>query len=160
MITSLIDTTVNDVAFVAKPRNGEAQFTAKMTQVGAADVAQLDPFQILPDALIRVEVGGVARQLLKMHTLCATLGQEVLDGLAAMNGGAVPNNEQPSSDTSQEVLQEDDDIIALKRSFLHQEQQLVIESDATDRRQVISAQGSVEHWGLSTWGVGTHNSGQ
>ena len=74
-----------------------------------------------------------------------------------MNGRAISDNEQLPWDVAQEVLEEANDIFTVQRPFLHQQQQPLIESDATDRRQVIAAQRSVQHWCLATGGVGAHN---
>src|SRR5262249_4432097 len=56
-----------------------------------------------PDPLVRVQVGGVARQLLEAQSRGCTLSQERLDGLGAMDRRTVPDHQQLASDVSQQM---------------------------------------------------------
>src|SRR5881227_2818202 len=110
-----------------------------MWETLAADVTQLDALEVLPDALIRVEVRGVAGELLQADAAGAALGQEVLDRLAAMDGSAIPDDQELAGDVAQEVLQEADDVRALVGMVLHQHEQAPRRGDAADDRQMVAA---------------------
>jgi hypothetical protein len=46
------------------------------------DIAQFDAFEVIPNALIRVQVWGIARQLFQMQALRGSSLEEVLDCLS------------------------------------------------------------------------------
>ena len=64
---------------------GANQVGAQVGQVGAADVAELDAFEVGPDAFVRIEIGRVARQPLQLQALGRSSLQEVLDRLALVD---------------------------------------------------------------------------
>jgi len=74
---------------MAHADRGAAQTVTQVRQIRGADIAQFDPLPIGPDALIGVQVWGVARQPLQLQTRSRPRAEEVLDGLAVMNGRAV-----------------------------------------------------------------------
>jgi len=126
---------------VAKTGGGEAEVASEMWEALAAEVAQLDALEVVPDALIRVEVRGVARELLQADAVGTAVGQEVLDRLAAMDRRAVPDDQQLAGDVAQQMLEEAHDIRALVGVVLHQHEQAPRGRDAADDRQVVAAQG-------------------
>src|SRR5947208_2413727 len=88
-----------------------------------ADIAQLHALEVVPDALVRVEVRGVARERFEADASSAALSQEVLDRLATMDRGAIPDDQELAGDVAQQMLEEAHDIRALIRPFLHQHEQ-------------------------------------
>ncbi|HET9110396.1 MAG TPA: hypothetical protein VFN78_06210, partial [Ktedonobacterales bacterium] len=74
---------------------GLAQRERQLRQVAAAPIGQFDTLEIVPDALVGVEFGGVAGQLLQVQALDCAPTQEVLDRLATMNRRAIPDDQQP-----------------------------------------------------------------
>ena len=150
MVATLAHATVDDVPLVAEASGGEPELAAQVGEVLAADVAQLDVLQVGPDALIRVQVGGVAGELLQADPSGASLGQEVLDRLAAMDRSAVPDDQELAGDVAQEVLEEAHDIRALVGVVLHQHEQAPRRRDAADDRQVVAAQREAEDGCLAT----------
>ncbi len=62
-----------------------------MGNVEAADIAQLDSFEVLPEPLARVELRSIGREALQMQTLGGAIGEEVPDDLTAMDWGAIPD---------------------------------------------------------------------
>ena len=60
-VPALRDAATEDLAFVAKPLDGQPQFEPQLVQIGAAEVAQFDVLEIVPDALVRIQVRGIAR---------------------------------------------------------------------------------------------------
>ena len=139
---------------MAETGSGKAEVTSEMSEVLAADVAQLDALEVVPDALVRIQFWGVAGEPLQADALGSTLGQEVLDRLAAMDRSAVPDDQELAGDVAQEVLEEAHDIRALVGVVLHQHEQAPLRRDAADGRQVVAAQRQAEDWRLPARGVG------
>ena len=160
MVAALAHAALDDVALVAEASGGEAEVTSEMWQVLAADVAQFDVLEVAPDALVRVEVRGVAGELLELDASGATLGQEVLDGLAAMDRGAVPDDQELAGDVAEQVLEEADDVRALVRVLLDQHQHPTRRGDAADDGQMVTAQGEAEDRRLAARGVGPDGAGE
>jgi hypothetical protein len=65
---------------------GANDLSVQVIQVGTTDIAQLDPLEILPDALIRIEVGGIAWQLFQMESFGGPSFQKGFDLFAAVDG--------------------------------------------------------------------------
>ena len=79
---------------VPQPLCGLAQFGAKLRQITTADVLEFDSLEVVPDTLIRVQIGCIAGQAFQMDALGSTTGQKVLDDLTAMDGRAIPDDQQ------------------------------------------------------------------
>lgn len=133
---------------------------SEMGEVLAANVAQFDPLEVVPDALVRIEVWGVAGELLQADAVGSTLGQEVLDRLATMDGSTIPDDQELAGNMSEQVLEEADDIRTLVRVVLHAHEQLTGRRDATDHGQMIAAQWETEDGCLATRGVGANRPGE
>lgn len=67
----------------------------QMWEVKAADMAQFDAFELLPQPLARVQLRGIRRQAFQPEALGRALSQEFLDHLTAMNRGAIPDEHHP-----------------------------------------------------------------
>ena len=79
---------------------------ASAARSGQQQIGQFDALEIVPDALIRIEIRRVAGQLLQMQALGARLAQEVLDGLAVMDRRAIPDDQELPRDLAQQHAQE------------------------------------------------------
>ena len=64
---------------LSQAADGKMEFQLKFFQVQEHHIAQLEMLQVLPGALDRVEVGGVRRQSLDVHTPALGTRQEILD---------------------------------------------------------------------------------
>ena len=115
-----------------------------MVEVLTTDVAQLDVLQVLPDSLVRVEVGRVGRPSLQMGPLGPAVGLELLH-LPAVDGRAVPDDEQVPADTAAHVPEEADAIAARQRPSAHQRVELPGRRDAAHHREVAITQQHLEH---------------
>jgi hypothetical protein len=98
MVTRLPDTGLNDVALVAEPFFGAAQGQRQLSQVMAAEIAEFNALQVVPDALVRIQLRRVPRQLLQVQPSGGAVTQEVLDGLAAVNRRAIPDDQELAGD--------------------------------------------------------------
>jgi hypothetical protein len=160
MVAALPHAALDDVTLMAKTGGGQAEVVSQVREVQAADVTQLDVFEIGPDALVRVQVGSVAWQLFQADPLGASVGQEVLDGLAAMDRGAIPEHQELAGDMAEQLLQEADNVRALVRVVLDVQQQATVRGDAADDGQMIAAQRQAEDRRLAAWRIGADGAGE
>jgi hypothetical protein len=68
----------DDLLFVAQAFSGSNEFAGHMLQAATADIAQLHSLEIIPDALIWVQIRGVARQLFQVPAVWPPLAKESL----------------------------------------------------------------------------------
>jgi hypothetical protein len=78
-----------------------------------------------------------------MPAHCGPLRQECLDGLAAVNGRTIPNDQQFALDVREQVLEKGDHRITIKRLLLHHQGELTFWRDGADHRQVVASQVAV-----------------
>src|SRR5260370_13465781 len=112
-VAALGDAAVNDVAFVAQTFFRAAEGGVELDEIPAADITQLTTLQGVPDPFDRIELGCVPGQLLQMHPPGGPTRQEILDRLAAVNRGPIPDDEQLSTDLAQEDAVETDHTAAV-----------------------------------------------
>jgi hypothetical protein len=117
-VSGMANQTADDMPLVAKASGCQAQVLLKVIEVRAADIPQLHAFEVRPDALVGIEIGSVARQLLQQQSLGCILGQEFLDGLGAVDRRTVPDHQQLARDMSHQVLEEADHLGATERVVL------------------------------------------
>jgi hypothetical protein len=105
----------------------------QMRDVEATDIAELDPFQLLPEPFARVQLRGIGWEALQMQALCRAPRQELLDHLAAMDRRTIPDNDHAAWHLAQEVLQKPDDVVRVDGVVLTVEVELALGRDGTDR---------------------------
>jgi hypothetical protein len=103
-----------------------------MRDIDAAQIAELHPFELFPQALARIEFGGVCRQAFHVQPLGCTIRQECLDDLTAMDGGAIPQDDHTAWDLTQQMFQKGHDIGGIDRLILTVEVQLTFRRDGAD----------------------------
>src|SRR5260370_14787156 len=160
MIACLSNARLEDRALVAQALFGAAQRTGQLGQVAAALVAQLDPLEGVPDALVRSELGGVARQLLQVQSRGGARPQEVFDGLAAMDRRPVPDDQQLAAHLAQQHPQEAHDVVGVIRPLLGLHEQAALWRDPADGREVVVGERRRQGRSLPTWRPGPHGPGQ
>ena len=159
-VPALHDAAAEDLALVTEPLDGQSQFEPQVVQIGAAEVAQFDVLEIVPDALVGIQVRGVARQLRQLEAGRRALRQEVLDGLSAMDRRPIPDHEHLARNLAQEMLQKLDDLRAPKRPLADLEEQPPLMGQAADDREMIAGAGDPEDGRLPPRGVGAHQARQ
>jgi hypothetical protein len=160
MVTRLSDARLNDVALVAEPLFGAAQDESQLSHVMAAAIAEFHALQVVPDALVRIQLRGVPGQLLQVQALGGALTQEVFDRLAAMDGRAIPNDQQLATDCAQQDAQEADDIGRAVGVVLGLQEEAPGSGDAAAGREVVVGQRHPQHRRLPTGCPGAHRQGQ
>ena len=119
------------------------------------NILQLHPLQVVPDPLIRLQLGSLGGQLLQMDSLPSRAGQEGFGRLAAVDGAAIPDHQQPHRDMGGQLLQEAGRILAWEGTVLHSGVQPAMGGNAANHREMVPAEGCPEHWGFALGGIGS-----
>lgn len=121
------------------------------------DIPEFDMFQIVPDALIGIQVRRIAWEPLQPKPCGSASSQEVLDGLTAMNGGAVPDNEQLALDGGLQVLEKGDDGSTVISFGLHCQVEFSCRCDGANHRVMITGELAAQQRCFAHWCPGTDN---
>jgi hypothetical protein len=139
LVTGLCEAGLEDAPFVAEPLLGTAQRPAAGREVSAAAGRQLDPLQVLPDPLGRVEVRRLARELLEVEALGGSTAPEVVARLAARTGRAVPEDKELPADLAQHdppdphnVFQDPHNVFGVVGALLGLQEEASLGRDPTD----------------------------
>ncbi len=60
-VAALCDAAAQDVTFVAEPLDGQTQFESELGEIVAADVAEFDALEVLPNPFVGIEFRRVGR---------------------------------------------------------------------------------------------------
>src|SRR6476620_9795227 len=102
--TGLGEVGLNQVWPSSKAGNGEVELLVQLFEVVAHQVAHLDILEMVPAALVpRVEIGGIGRQRLQPDSAISAR-DELLDRDPAVNRRAVPDDQQSSTRSPEQVL--------------------------------------------------------
>ena len=96
----------DDMPLGAETPRRQTQVIAEIMEVRTADIAQVDTFEIGPDAFIGIQVWGMTGQLVQTPPCGTARGKKLFDGPTAMNRRAVPDHEQFAGQVAQEVAEE------------------------------------------------------
>src|ERR671918_758765 len=124
------------------------------------DILQLHSLQVIPDSLIRVQLRSVGRQLLQVDSLPGRAGQKSFDLMAAMDGVAIPDDQQLHRDVGGQVLEEAGRILAPEGTVLHSGVQPAMGGNATNHREMVPAEGCPEHRSPALGSIGLDHQGQ
>ena len=141
-------------------RCGGREFKTEMVQVVATDIFEFNMFQIVPNALVGVQVRGIARQAFQPDALGGAGGQEGLDVLTAMDGCAIPDDQQLAGNGVEQLLQEGDDGNTVERFGLHGQVDFTCGRDGADDRIVVVRQLAAQNRRLAHGRPGAHHPGQ
>lgn len=137
MVPGLSDARLDDHALVTQTLFRAPQRNGQLAQVAAAEVAQLDALEIVPDALVGVQLRRVAGQLLQLQASGSTGAQKVLDGLAAMDRRPIPDDQQLATEFAQQHAQKAHHIVRVIGSLLGLHEQATVGGDATDGGEMV-----------------------
>src|SRR5262245_48237259 len=108
--------------FVPEPGCSQSQFIAQFGSILTHYILEFDVLEVAPDAFIWVQIGCIGGQSFEVEPI-PTLCQNVFDRLTAVNGGAVPNQQQFAWNVTQHVLEKGDDLSATDALLMHLHQQ-------------------------------------
>lgn len=150
------ETLAKDRLAMSQPFFGEQYFPSEVLPVQTTNILELDAFEQIPDAFLRVEFWGVSRQLLQMNPCGSTFPEIIFDWLAAMNGGSVPDHEQLASNLTREQLQEANHIGTFVGVVLVLHDDLSFGGDAAHHRKMIACQLHFQDGRLADRCIGPH----
>ena len=75
-----------------------------MTERPAAYIAELNPLQVRPEPLARIQFRGIGGEALHLKPVRRPIRQELLDDVTAMNWGPVPDEHQAAGHLPQQML--------------------------------------------------------
>ncbi len=114
-------------------------------------------FQIVPDPLIWIQVRCIPWEAFQPDSCSGASGQKVFDGLTAMNGSAVPDNEQLALDSRLQLLQKGDDGSAVISCGLHRHVKFTCRCDGADHRIMIPGEFAAQQRRFAYWSPGADN---
>jgi len=127
----------DDVPFVAQARGGPTPFEPHRGQIAATPILPLHALESIAEALVRVEVGGVARHALQMEALGGAPCEDVRDRLTLMG------EPSPMSKSWPRILRRRPRRKPTPRGGLpHLQEEPSVHGDATARRERLAARGS------------------
>jgi len=127
-----------------------------MDQILADYVLQLNVLQIAPDALVRVQLRRIARELFQIDARCSAMSKKVFHIMPPVDRRPVPNDQQFAWNMPQQMLQEADAVGTPDRPVLYTHVELSRRGDTTDRRKMITGQIRADDGCLAYGGVGSH----
>jgi hypothetical protein len=152
-----VEAPLENTRFSSHPFYGIAEFAAEVGDIEATHVAQLDPFELLPEALPRIQLRGIRRERLEVDAAAGPIGQEFLDDVAAMNRGTIPDEDHPARHLPQQMLQKGDHICRVHRMVLAVEVEFALRRDGADGRQMVARVPFPQNRSLAYWGVSAYD---
>jgi hypothetical protein len=131
-----------------------------MREIEATHIAQLDPFQVGPQPLTRIQLGSIGREPLQMDSVRRAVRQKGLDHVTAVNWSSIPNDDHATGHLPQQMLQKGDDILRIESTVLAGEIQLALRGDGADRREMITSPPLPQDGRVPRRGIGAHDPGQ
>ena len=144
-ITHFPDAGAQHIGLAQQPPNRRPELPAQLFQVSANHVPQFHPFQVAPHPLVRVQLRGVAGQLLQPDAPGRALTQPLLHRPAAhrpaaMDGCPVPNHQQLARYLFQQLFQKPDYVRPFVGVVLGCQVKLSGHADSADGAQALTAQ--------------------
>ena len=131
-----------------------------MREIEATHIAQLDPFEICPEALDRVQLRGIGRKPLYLDPLSRAIGQERCDEVTTVNRWPIPEEQQTAGHLAQQMFQKGYDIDRVDRLLLTVKIELTFRGEGADRREMIPGPPFPEDGGLAYWSIRADDTGQ
>lgn len=119
---------------------GSPHFPLDVRHIKTTNILEFDSFEQIPDAFLRIQFGRISRQTFKMNPLGTALCQVVFDGLTAMNGRSIPDDQQFAGKLTGEQLQKANDIGTFVRMILGLHEDPTFRGDSPHSRKMITGQ--------------------
>jgi hypothetical protein len=92
------------------------EFDTQMREIEATHIAQLDPFQVGPQPLTRIQLGRIGREPLQMDAVSRAVQQKGLDHVTVVDWGPIPNDDHATGHLPQQMLQKRDHVLQIDRT--------------------------------------------
>ena len=131
-----------------------------MREIEATHITELDPFEVGPQPLTRIQLRSIGREPLQMDPVGCAVCQTGLDHVTAVNGRPIPDDDHAAGYFPQQMRQKGDDILRIERTVLAGEIQLALRRDRRDGRQMITGPPLPQDGRLPHRRIGAHDTGQ
>ena len=132
----------------------------EMREVNITHMPHLYTRELLPDALVGVQLQGIRRQALQVQPRRRAVGQELLDGVAAVDRRAIPDASHLARHLPQQVFENGHDVDGIHRLVLARDIQVALRGDRADGGEVIRGPPLPHHGGLPERRIRAHHAGQ
>ena len=139
---------------MSQPFFGATYLPLNLWHVKTTKVLEFSTLEEIPHPFLGIEFRSVGWQVFKMHPFGSPLSQKRFDRLAAMDGRAIPDDQQRACNLAGQHLQKAHDIWTLVRMVLGLHQQLPLWGDAADSREMVTGEFDLQHWRLADWCIG------
>lgn len=123
-----------------KGTNRFFHFLFQLAQILTADILQAYAFQILPHALIRVQVRRIRREPLQLNPPICSLRQKGFDILAPVDRGSIPYDQQFAGDMLEQMLKKLHHVRAFEGFLPHLDIESALFRNTADDRKMLMAQ--------------------
>lgn len=149
-ITTLAETRRDEVRSALESADGQAHFVPQFGDCLATAVLELNSLELIPDALIRIQLRCVARQPLQMQPCRRPTGQVVLDRFPMVNRCPIPDHQELAANLPLELTQKGHDRWATVRLVLDVGEQSPVWRHGADDREVVVRERGTENRRLAT----------
>lgn len=148
-VAALARATLHDLSFVTQALSGTNELRVQFSEIRTTGIPQLGVLEVIPDTFIRVEIRGVARQLLQVQPFGRSTLEKVFDGLPPTNWRSVPDHHDVTWKLPQQDPQKAHDRFGVRGCRTDLYEQASIQRDSTNRRKMIVRQLYPHLWRLS-----------
>ena len=131
-----------------------------MRAVEAAHLAPLDPFEMGPQPLTRIQLGSIGREPFPRETVRGALRQQALEDTAAVHRSPIPNDDHAAGYLPPQMLQNGDDILRMDRMILAGDIPRAFGRDGADGREMVTPPPLPHDGRVPDRGLGAHDPGQ
>src|SRR5690349_7248609 len=101
----------NEMTFAMEAAICTFDLGVQVREIVTADITEFAVLEVAPEPIHRVQFRRIARQAFKLDAPSGARGQEILDHLAAVDRGTIPDHQQLRRDMPQELTQESHDVL-------------------------------------------------
>src|SRR5213078_1932986 len=114
---------------MSQPFFGSPKFLGHLRYIPTADILEFTSLEQIPNPLLWIEIGRIARQALQMESFGRPSLQKVLDPFRPMDRRTIPNHQQFAGDLAQEQTQETHHIRGTVAMILHLHEESTVRGD-------------------------------
>lgn len=122
-------------------------------------IPQFNPLEQVPNAFVWIQIGCIRRQLLQMNCGGCTLSQKLLDRCCPVNGGAIPDGQQPWPQVLLELFEKVHAFGTRQSRRADQGIQATIQRQAAHHRQMVMGQRHFQQRRFAARGIRSDNGG-
>jgi hypothetical protein len=150
------ETVTQGLFAMPKPGTGQQQFMIQLRESLATQILEFTSLEQIPHPFLWIELGCIGRQPFQVNACSRTSSQKVFDGLAVMDGGTIPDDQQLSRDLPQELLEKAHHILSLVGVILCLHEQSSFWCQRSDGPDVVPGQWHVQDRRFAHGSIGTY----